>query len=146
MNLSRRTIHLIGLLSLVALGGCDSIFGPDELRVPGILRLEADVVEVPDVAVVDEAVTIRVTTGFYGGCSRKGDTQFEQDGSRVVVRPFDYLTSPGDDSDCVTMVRTFLHEIELQFDETGVVTVRIEGSDETGGHRAIEREIVVEEA
>lgn len=146
MSRSRQNVPVTILLGMFALVGCDAILGSYNQRVRGILGPDPSVVEVPNSAEVHERVVIRVTTGGYNGCSRKGDTAVERDQSHVLVRPFDYLTAPEDESDCVQMVMYFEHEVGLEFDEPGTITVRVEGRDGYGGERVIERQIVIEES
>lgn len=98
---------------------------------------------VPATATVEEAITVTVRT-YGGGCTSRGDTQVAVSGAVAELRPYDVTRTDGD---CPDIMRQFVHEAEVTFDQPGTAQVRVHGRTAPGGATMVEiRTVTVQPA
>jgi hypothetical protein len=115
-----------GLVALVL--GCDSLTGPEEKRVAGIIagvNPDDPHIVVPDTVQAGKAFTVAVRTYGLKGCVRKGETEIQAGDREAVVLP--YNVKLAGDNACSDVMQVLEHTATLQFNRTGTARVVVIG-------------------
>jgi hypothetical protein len=118
---------VMGVLAVLGLTACYEIFGPVWATKLGSIMIDsATSIVIPDSVAVSTDFTVSFQTGG-GGCDRAGTTEVKVIDSRTVeLRPYDeYQVNP---PSCTANILFFRHTATLQFDHTGIATVRLIGA------------------
>lgn len=84
------------------------------------------VLDVPGLAVVGEAFSVRVTT-YGGGCISMDRTEVTTTRTGASIRPLDKRYIPRENEACTADLRLYEHEASLRFETTGDKAVDIHG-------------------
>lgn len=136
-----RWCSLIGVIGIATLNAC-SIFGPEEERRIGKIRLDdpEPQVLVPDSTSVGASFAVTIWTSG-DGCDRVGDTEVDGRPLFTQITPYDIRDISRDL--CPSVLRSFLHEVSLRFNEVGTATVLVKARDQHGVPIELDYEVVV---
>ena len=138
-----RGAALLGMAALAA--GCSVVDSNGYSRELAYIEYGGSPVQIvlPATARVEEPVAVSVTT-YGSGCAQKGDTQVSVSAQVAELRPYDLYD---EESDCPDILRTFVHEAEVIFEQPGTATLRVHGRTSDGGRTIVEtRTITVQPA
>jgi len=111
---------------LVLVVSCSGVTEPPRVRVLGAVAGYQD--DDPRIALRTEGRTVHVTISTYGGgCDSRGDTEVVVQGLVADISPYDYTAVAG--TACTRELKTFLHEVAVEFQEGGTARLRIRGID-----------------
>jgi hypothetical protein len=138
-----KRLFLLGLVMLTL--GCNSIFGPSEQRVVGVIEgldTDAPSIVVPESVRAGEDFTVTIGTTWRNTCARKDATEVRVQGASATVTPYERVTEGGA---CGDMVQHFTHTATLRFAQPGTAEIVVRGrASHTGGVRTIQRSVTVQ--
>lgn len=123
----RPRFRTLGLLAVLGLAGCGSLFGPDDEEVLGRLTYfgHPSGVHVPDTVTVGVPFEVSVRT-YGGGCISFGRTSVEYASGAIDIRPYD-VDSLADV--CNDELIPFEHTAEVTVNTSGPWVVRFHGRE-----------------
>ncbi len=142
--IARYTLIIVLLSATLTVAACD-ILGLDSYAEPALIVFYGDTATVaaPDTVSAGEPFAVTVGT-FGGGCTREVDrTELEVTGDLAEVQPYN-RTQRSDV--CTSDLLILAHTVTIQFNETGLATLRItgrEGSSSQTEPARIDRRITV---
>lgn len=138
---------LLVLLAVLALGGCDSLTGPDSRRVLGtVVHVDGEpLISVPDTVEAGEPFTVSVTTTWPDTCGSLDETEVRASGTEVHVIPWDRVDEA---DDCAQVIEEYDHSVTLSRATPAVLDLTVHGRRMVDGSRSpieIVYEVVVRE-
>ena len=125
-------------MALLAVGGCDSIFGTEEPvqveRQLGVILYYGDLayIELPGTVRVNVPFDVSIRT-YAGGCIAQADTEVQVNGMVATVAPFDsFIVKLPARRPCTADLRHYTHASRITFTTVGRALVIFRGRREPG--------------